>query len=168
MGASGHCWYQSSGSSWSSGEGRKCTLVCFVGCRNSGLKRCTTWELKVKFYLGENEDCSPGGITSDSSGRLLQRGSWRRSIYKILVKGEFNTIKSSFYKRFSASQEDLMSLWRFSVLLDMRRCKDLLLLSCSIVSSSCNPMGCSMPGFPVLHNLLEFTQIHVQWVSDAI
>ena len=31
--------------------------------------------LEVKLYLGQNEDCSPGGSTSDSSERLLQRGS---------------------------------------------------------------------------------------------
>ena len=29
-------------------------------------------------------------------------------------------------------------------------------------------MNCSVPGFPVLHYLLEFTQAHVHWVSDAI
>ena len=29
-------------------------------------------------------------------------------------------------------------------------------------------MHCSMPGFPVLHHLLEFSQTHVCWVSDAI
>ena len=32
----------------------------------------------------------------------------------------------------------------------------------------CDPMNCSTRGFPVLHHLLEFTQIHVHWVSDAI
>ena len=32
----------------------------------------------------------------------------------------------------------------------------------------CDPMDCSTPGFPVLHQLLEFTQTHVRWVSDAI
>ena len=32
----------------------------------------------------------------------------------------------------------------------------------------CDPMGCSMPGFPVHHQLLEFAQIHVHWVGDAI
>ena len=32
----------------------------------------------------------------------------------------------------------------------------------------CNPMDCSMPGSPVLHCLLEFAQIHVHWVDDAI
>ena len=29
-------------------------------------------------------------------------------------------------------------------------------------------MHCSMPGLPVHHQLLEFTQTHVHWVSDAI
>ena len=32
----------------------------------------------------------------------------------------------------------------------------------------CDPMDCSMPGFPVHHQLLEFTQTHVHWVGDAI
>ena len=32
----------------------------------------------------------------------------------------------------------------------------------------CALMGCSMPGSPVPHYPLEFAQIHVHWVSDAI
>ena len=32
----------------------------------------------------------------------------------------------------------------------------------------CNPVDCSMPGLPVHHQLLEFTQTHVHWVNDAI
>ena len=32
----------------------------------------------------------------------------------------------------------------------------------------CDPMNHSMPGLPVHHQLLEFTQIHVHWVSDVI
>ena len=32
----------------------------------------------------------------------------------------------------------------------------------------CDPMDCSMPGLPVHHQLPEFTQTHVHWVSDAI
>ena len=32
----------------------------------------------------------------------------------------------------------------------------------------CDSMNCSTPGFPVLHHLPEFAQIHVHWVSDAI
>ena len=37
--------------------------------------------------------------------------------------------------------------------------------SCPIL---CNPMDCSMPGFPVHHQLPELAQTHVHWVSDAI
>ena len=32
----------------------------------------------------------------------------------------------------------------------------------------CDPIDCSMWGFPVLHYLLEFAQTHVHWVCDAI
>ena len=43
---------------------------------------------------------------------------------------------------------------------------------CCSVAKSClilrNAMDCSMPSFPVLHHLLEFAQIHVLWVSNAI
>ena len=35
-------------------------------------------------------------------------------------------------------------------------------------STLCDPMDCSMPGFPVHHQLPEFTQTHVHWVSDVI
>ena len=43
--------------------------------------------------------------------------------------------------------------------------------SCSVAESCltlCDPMDCSMPGFPVLHYLLEFVQSHAHLVSDAI
>ena len=46
-----------------------------------------------------------------------------------------------------------------------------LCCSCSVARSCptlCNPMDCTMPGFPVLHYLLVFAQTHVHWVSDAI
>ena len=32
----------------------------------------------------------------------------------------------------------------------------------------CDPMNCSMPDLPILHQLPEFTQTHAHWVSDAI
>ena len=51
----------------------------------------------------------------------------------------------------------------------------LFLISSALFSSAaqsyptlCNPMDCSTPGFPVHHQLLEFSQAHVHWVSDAI
>ena len=58
-------------------------------------------------------------------------------------------------------------------------CEDIFLLNykhyvvccCSVARSCtilCNPTNCSMPGFPVLHHLLEFAQTQVHWVADAI
>ena len=43
--------------------------------------------------------------------------------------------------------------------------------SCSVTQTCltlCEPMDYSMPGFPVLHHLLEFAQAHVCGVGDAI
>ena len=45
------------------------------------------------------------------------------------------------------------------------------IIKCAVTNSClilCNPMDCSTPGFPVLHYLTEFTQIHIHWVDDAI
>ena len=42
---------------------------------------------------------------------------------------------------------------------------------CSVAQSCpilCNPIDCSMLGFPVLHHLPEFAQTHVHYVGDAI
>ena len=38
----------------------------------------------------------------------------------------------------------------------------------SVCSTLCDPTDCSTSGFPVHHQLPEFTQTHVRWVSDAI
>ena len=43
--------------------------------------------------------------------------------------------------------------------------------SCSVAQSYltlCDPMDRCTPGFPVLHYLLEFAQVYVHWISDAI
>ena len=32
----------------------------------------------------------------------------------------------------------------------------------------CDPLDCSMPGFPIHHQLPELTQTHVHWIRDAI
>ena len=43
---------------------------------------------------------------------------------------------------------------------------------CCLLTQSCptlfDPMDCSMPGFPVLHHVLQLAQTHVHWVGDAL
>ena len=44
-------------------------------------------------------------------------------------------------------------------------------ICCSVAKSRpilCDPMDYNTPGSSVLHHLLDFAQIHVHWVSDAI
>ena len=57
-----------------------------------GKMRTATWEAASQIAL---RDCSKAAVGE--------------SQYKVLVKGEFNTMKHSFYKRFFVSHEDLMS-----------------------------------------------------------
>ena len=43
--------------------------------------------------------------------------------------------------------------------------------SCSVTQSCpilCNPVDCSTPGLSVLHHLLEFVQVHVHCIDDAV
>ena len=63
-------------------------------------KWCTTWELWVKFYLGQNEDCTPRGSISESSRRLLQSGSWGKSIHKFWWRGSSISWSTQFTKGF--------------------------------------------------------------------
>jgi len=71
----------------------------------------------------------------------------------------------------SGSQTAIFLLCR----LRMEGARELCLFSSvqfSSVAQSCptlwDPMDCSTPGFPVHHQLLEPTQIHVHWVSDTV
>ena len=43
-----------------------------------------------------------------------------------------------------------------------------ILFTCSSCLTLYNPMGCSMPGFPVLHHRPQFSQSHVHLVGDVI
>ena len=60
---------------------------------------------------------------------------------------------------------DLFLVQKFSARLLCCHC-------CCSVTKSCptlrKPMDCSVPGFPVLHYLLQFAKTHIHWVGDAI
>ena len=62
--------------------------------------------------------------------------------------------------------------WNYKTLLLLERKAITNLVQFSSVAQSCptlcDPMNCSMPGLPVHHQLLEFTQTHIHRVSDAI
>ena len=64
----------------------------------------------------------------------------------------------------------LLSIGDYNVVIDWTSGKKNC--CCCSVAKSCltlfDPMGCSIPGFSVLHYLPEFAQTHVHWVGDAI
>ena len=106
---------------------------------------------------------SPGQNTGMGSLSLLQvifptQGSkpgllhCRRILYQLSHKG-------------SPQKQKAISNWSFIMF-----CLTSNSISCSVIQlclTFCDPMDCSMPGFPVLHHLPGFAQTHVHWVNDA-
>ena len=73
----------------------------------------------------------------------------------------------------SLTQSDLLILMSFSGSFNLASsgfliAPFLIQFNNSIMSDSCYPMDCSMPGFPVHHQHPELAQTHVHWVGDAI
>ena len=92
-------------------------------------KKCTTWKLRVKFYLGQYKDCNPGDKISDSSEKLVQRGSREGQHICDFGKGEVHAIKyiffvESFCWAYEASDshegKKKITMKDFSAFLDMR------------------------------------------------
>ena len=81
---------------------------------------------------------------------------------------------SHIYSELSAgSRSHIIWSWNQHLTLTSRwKPADLWSVQFSSVTESCltrwDPMDCSMPGLPVHHQLLEFTQTHIHWVGDAI
>ena len=77
------------------------------------------------FIWGQNENCSPRCCTSDSSEKLLQWGEVvGRSVYVVLVKGEFIQSSTFFAEVFCQPWGADVTMRGFSALLDRRRCKE--------------------------------------------
>ena len=58
----------------------------------------------------------------------------------------------------------ILAIWRFK----MRFTRHQFISVPELCLTLCDPMDCSTSGLPIHHQLLEFTQIHVHWVGDAI
>ena len=73
--------------------------------------------MRVKFYLGQNEDCSPVDSISDSSEKLLQRGKGERQYICDFGAGRvhatehihFLQISSASLMKVTASHEEQLS-----------------------------------------------------------
>ena len=70
----------------------------------------------------------------------------------------------------TSSRKTLLVLTRFPCVLRYTPivAAYLVVQSTQLCLTLCDPMNCSIPGFPVFHHVLELAQPHVHWVDDAI
>ena len=83
---------------------------------------------------------------------LTDMGRKQAFAYILFTGISLNKARHRF--KFGQSKTPLTNTWQLSS----------VTLPCPTL---CDPMNCSTPGLPVHHQLLEFTQTHVHWVSDA-
>ena len=119
------------------------------------IKRLNLYLLHCRqiLYLLSRSHCIP----------LLQWGS-----HYILLQGIYPKITKTLIRK------DMYPYVHHSIIYnnhDMKETKVPIIHFSSVAPSCltlCDPMNCSMPGLPVHHQLLEYTQTHVHWVCDVI
>ena len=99
------------------------------------------------------------------------RGPWRATVHVVAGVGHNWSNWSWTHKPLKPVNFIFqVCIWFFNIL--NIPCLILLSLQFSSIAQSCltlwDPMDYSMPGLPVHHQLPEFTQTHLHWVSDAI
>ena len=111
---------------------------------------------------------------------MLSERSQSQKVMKVKVKScptlwdpmDCNLLASSIYGIFQARilEQVAISFSRSSQPSDWTQVSCIVLFS-SVQSLSrvrlCDHMICSMPGLPIHHQLLEFTQTHVHWVISS-
>ena len=103
-------------------------------------------------------DCWPG--LAPSSWRLISA----LSIWPPPTQQQRFSLKLQISLSSSATRQRRCSAFKTSMWLDSVQFISVVQLCPTL----CDPMDCSTPGFPVHHQLPEFTQIHVHRVGDAI
>ena len=120
------------------------------------------WVTELNWTELQPMDCSPPG-SSVSSVHEIRRFPRQEYWSKYAFPSPGDTPSKSGIK--SRSLHCRQILWHMS-----HQGNPLLMLSQSVQSclTLCNPMDCSIPGFPVRHHLPELTQTNVHRISDAI
>ena len=115
-------------------------------------------------------------LWSTQSKALSSQWSRSRCFYGILFLFYDPTDVGNLISGSSAFSKSSLNIWKFSVHVLLKshveNFEHYFARICSVQSLSrvqlCNPMNRSTPDLPVHHQLPEFTQTHVHWVSDAI
>ena len=109
--------------------------------------------------------CVKLSITSNGQKNLSFKGRY----FLIFWQQQNNTSPESYnpwcFLKKSHTRGNFNSFLNFTIVQTLGCC------CCSVTKSRLtlrDPINCSVPGFPVLHYLLESAQIHVHWICDAI
>ena len=86
--------------------------------------------------------------------QIIETNKWTLARLQIINLNDFTDSLINFVSLLRLYAKSCVFLVQFS--------------SAQLCLTLCDPVDCSMPGFPVHHQLLELTQTHVHWVSDAI
>ena len=103
----------------------------------------------------------PGSLYQCQLGLWVSQSSGKSSI------PQFTVIWVNGYRSFWARTVEITKCVFFTVLWFWQTYTVISSVT-QLCLTPCDPMDCSTPGLPVHHQLSEFTQTHVHWVSDAI
>ena len=112
-------------------------------------------------------------VAKSCSTLLWPHGLWpSRLLYPWDFPGKNTRVVCHFLPRISSGPKDWTHVSCIGRQILCHWATTLLCQSVSSVAQSCltlcDATDCSMPGFHVHHQLLEFIQTHVHWVGDAI
>ena len=108
-------------------------------------------------------------LSKEIPGLISFRMDW---LDLLAVQGTFKNLLQHHSSKASILQHSTFLTVQLTSIQDHWKNHSLDSVQFSSVAQSCptlcNPMNCRTPGFPVHHQLPEFTQIHIHLVSDAI
>ena len=135
------------------------------------------WGLEAGIALGELFEISPHPTWATAPNARLEdraKGTSANNESRELLggfRGYLGNDRRPPNLSFHQNRTALGSILFICFCLRFSRKRGIPWLCCSVAQSCltlCDPVDCSMPGFPVLHYFREFTQTHVHWISDAI
>ena len=122
-----------------------------------------TWDSKadpLQYLLSTNKELIVQCFENSPEWKCDGIGTpdWRLSRVIFLIKFKPNVLDISSPKTYTGTSLAFSSI------------RALLCHGCLVAQSCltlCDPVDCSVPGFPVLHHLLEFAPTHIHQVGDA-
>ena len=119
-------------------------------CRNSWIFTCKNKLMSINIYLTTYKISNSKQITV----QILRNETTKLLVKSIRGKKSHNLRSGKDLLNMTIKVQPIKKKNQFSSVIQL--CLPL-----------CHPMDCSMPGFPVHHQLLELAQTHVHQVSDA-